>query len=242
MNMIGIYMFEHKETHKKYIGQSTNISKRKQDHLYNPSPYSKIDDALRDERDNFTFSIIEECPVELLDEREKYWIEYYDSIQNGYNLIKGGNCYRGENNIQAKLSDKEVLQIIHLLEECKLNNREIAKQFNVHINTIDFINRCRTWGHLHNYVKNIRQESLLLRNEQRNTHNGELSTNKITENQAKEIIELLKNDTRSLAQLSRDLDISLNILYDINRCRTWKYLHNYTKNVRNEARKEVVPV
>ena len=67
-------------------------------------------------------------------------------------------------------------------------------------------------------------------------------SSKITENQAIEIINLLKYDNRSLAQLSRELDISLNILYDINRCRTWKFLHNYKKNVRNEARKEMMPV
>ena len=27
---------------------------------------------------------------------------------------------------------------------------------------------------------------------------------------------------------------SLNILYDINRCRTWTYLHSYKKNIRSE--------
>ena len=56
------------------------------------------------------------------------------------------------------------------------------------------------------------------------------------------IINLLKYDTRSLTKLSQELNISINILYDINRCKTWKYLHNYKSNVRNEARKEVVPI
>ena len=160
-------MFENKKNHKKYIGQSINITKRKWEHIYSPSPYSKFDDILHQEgEDNFNFSIIEICSANELDEKEKYWITYYDSIKNGYNLIEGGNCYRGQNNIQAKLNDNQVLEIINLL----------------------------------------------------------------------------KYDNRSLAQLSRELDISLNILYDINRCRTWKHLHNYKKNVRNEARKEVMPV
>ena len=65
--MIGIYMFEHKITHQKYIGQSINIIKRKWEHLTYPSPYSKIDDALMKEPNNFEFSIIEECPSNQLD-------------------------------------------------------------------------------------------------------------------------------------------------------------------------------
>jgi len=34
--------------------------------------------------------VIEECPKEKLDEREIYWIKFYDSYNNGYNLTKGG--------------------------------------------------------------------------------------------------------------------------------------------------------
>lgn len=236
-------MFEHKNTHKKYIGQSINISKRKWEHYTHPSPYSKIDDALLKERDNFNFSIIEECSADQLDDREIYWIEYYNTINNGYNLIKGGNCYRGENNIQAKLTEQEVKAIIHLLEECKLNNQEIAEKYHIHHNTIDLINRCKIWCHLHHYKRNIRQECLNKKEFKHSAHAGENNSNsKITEERALEIIYLLKHDTRSLAQLSRELNISLNILYDINRCKTWIHLHNYKTNVRNEARKEVVPI
>ena len=217
-------MFENKKNHKKYIGQSINITKRKWEHIYSPSPYSKFDDILHQEgEDNFNFSIIEICPANELDEKEKYWITYYDSIKNGYNLIEGGNCYRGQNNIQAKLNDNQVLEIINLLINTTLSYKEIADRYNVSYNTIDLINRCKTWCHLHNFTTNNK-------------------SSKISETQALEIINLLKYDNRSLAQLSRELDISLNILYDINRCRTWKHLHNYKKNVRNEARKEMMPV
>ena len=182
--------------------------------------------------DNFNFTILEICAPEELDDKEKYWISYYNSIENGYNLIKGGNCYRGENNIQAKLNDKQVLEIIDLLINTNLS-----------YNTIDLINRCKTWCHLHNFTSNIRQTSLNNKERPHSAHAGEYNKScKITESQALKIINLLKYDNRSLAQLSRELDISLNILYDINRCRTWKHLHNYQQNVRNEARKEVVPI
>lgn len=124
-----------------------------------------------------------------------------------------------------------------------MTNQEIADKYQVCKNTIDLINRCKTWCHLHSYNKNIRQECLDKRKFKHSTHAGESNHScKITEEKALEIINLLKYDSRSLAKISRELDISLNILYDINRCRTWKHLHNYKSNVRNEARKEVVPV
>ena len=39
---------------------------------------------------NFALEIIEECAQDKLDEREVYWIEYYDSYHNGYNETFGG--------------------------------------------------------------------------------------------------------------------------------------------------------
>ena len=121
--MIGIYMFENINNHKKYIGKSINITKRKWEHYNTPSSGCYIDRILANEPNNFIFSILEECSVEQLDEREIYWIDYYNSINEGYNVIRGGNCYRGENNIQAKLTEIQVKEIINLLEECKLNNQ-----------------------------------------------------------------------------------------------------------------------
>ena len=41
--------------------------------------------------DNFQVEKIEECKAEALEEREKYWIEYYGSFKNGYNATLGGD-------------------------------------------------------------------------------------------------------------------------------------------------------
>ena len=40
--------------------------------------------------ESFICEEIEEVPNDKLDEREKYWIEYYDSYFNGYNSTLGG--------------------------------------------------------------------------------------------------------------------------------------------------------
>jgi hypothetical protein len=40
--------------------------------------------------DNFKFRVIEECPDEIVNERETYWIDKLDSCNNGYNITLGG--------------------------------------------------------------------------------------------------------------------------------------------------------
>lgn len=88
----GIYKIENLINNKIYIGQSIEIENRFHKHL-NANDNFYIHKALRKYgKDNFTFQIIEECSPKLLDEREKYWIEYYNSlVPNGYNMIPGGS-------------------------------------------------------------------------------------------------------------------------------------------------------
>lgn len=40
---------------------------------------------------NFEIAQIEECSKDILNEREKYWIEYYGTFKNGYNATLGGD-------------------------------------------------------------------------------------------------------------------------------------------------------
>lgn len=40
--------------------------------------------------ENFTFELLEECPREQLNKREKFWIEYYHGQDFGYNETAGG--------------------------------------------------------------------------------------------------------------------------------------------------------
>ena len=231
-------MFENKLNSKKYIGQSVNIERRKEEHIKWPSKYSKFDNHLSKLGiEAFNFIILEECAVTELDEKEKFWINYYDTVNTGYNLAPGGQSYRGEDNIRAKLTEQQVLEIIQLLEQHTLNNKQIANKFNVSYNTIDGINRCLHWTHLHNYTSNIRQENLNKLSFPCSSHSGENNPiAKIDTDTALSIIEAIASPTfKSLAQTARDFNVSINIVSDINRCRTWKHLHKYNKNIRDEA-------
>ena len=97
--MIGIYKIENKINGNVYIGQSCNLQARMAEHkcpgkFDNPNKASYNYPLYRAIRkygiENFSFTIIEQCELEALDEREKYWIKYYDSYNNGYNATLGG--------------------------------------------------------------------------------------------------------------------------------------------------------
>lgn len=86
--MIGIYKIT-SPNDKMYIGQSVNINKRfsryrnlsckKQSKIYNSLNKYGVE--------NHIFEIIEECDVKDLNDRERYWQDYYDVLNKGLNLV-----------------------------------------------------------------------------------------------------------------------------------------------------------
>lgn len=89
---IGIYKIENLINHKIYIGQSIEIEKRWQKHLSAKDDFVIHRALHKYGKENFSFQIIEECNLLDLDEKEKYWITYYNSlVPNGYNMIQGGS-------------------------------------------------------------------------------------------------------------------------------------------------------
>lgn len=228
--MTGIYKFTNKQSGKVYVGQSVNIERRRQSHYW-PShaertPFDKI---LQAHPDLFIFEIIEECPADLLDEREQYWIKYYNSYYHGYNCTLGGKSARGETCSNATFTNEEVLEIIKLLEEGDLSNTEIADLFNSTRERIRAINETKCWSHLHNYKSNIRNESLAKKGINRNGCGPQTGNNILTESQVKEIIKLLEEGHLNSEQIGKYYNVQAGVIKHINQCDTWTYLHNYKK-------------
>lgn len=92
MKVSGIYRITNKLNNKCYVGQSVNIKKRWQYYRHGSKDNTPILFAIRKYGvDNFSFEIIEECTIEIINDREKYWIEKLNSISPfGYNLSSGG--------------------------------------------------------------------------------------------------------------------------------------------------------
>ena len=90
-----IYKGTNKINGKSYIGQTIkSIEERWRQHCY----YEKHDECPKLNRaiakygiENFELSLVEECQIEELNEKEIFWISQYDSFHNGYNSTFGGD-------------------------------------------------------------------------------------------------------------------------------------------------------
>lgn len=146
--MVGIYKITNLENNHCYIGQSRNIQKRWSDHKIasnnkNDKGYDyPLYRAFRKYGiDNFSFEIIEECNIELLNDKECYWIDYY---KPEYNQTIGGDYQI----VPQKLTFEQVQEIQKILMEDKDGNvsyADLADRYNVHKDTIRNINLGTSW-------------------------------------------------------------------------------------------------
>ena len=122
----GIYGIRNIVNGKIYVGQSYNIHKRWIEHRYsfknNIHHNQKFQNAWNKYgEDNFYFFVIEKCEQDIINEREIFWIDYYNSANRdyGYNLSTGGeNSSEGSvwsdemrDNASKLRSPKKVVQV-----------------------------------------------------------------------------------------------------------------------------------
>ena len=117
-----IYIIKNTQNDKVYIGQTLNIKERWTQHktaarnLQNRNnAHSILYPAMRKYGiDNFYLEILEDdVPNEKLNEREAYWIKYYNSVRpGGYNISSGGNIGEQYKHSIYQL-DKDTLEIIN---------------------------------------------------------------------------------------------------------------------------------
>lgn len=91
---IGIYIIKNKINNKVYIGKSQDIERRFREHIIGRKTAVLLARAIKKYGlENFEFSIIEECPKDMLANREEYYIDLYRSRDRkyGYNIAKGGS-------------------------------------------------------------------------------------------------------------------------------------------------------
>ena len=91
----GVYKITRLKTNEIYIGQTTSVDKRWQEHVKSALGVgtlasSQLHRAMAtDGCENFTFELLEVVPKDKLRERESYYIDFYDSKTYGLNSVSG---------------------------------------------------------------------------------------------------------------------------------------------------------
>ena len=138
-----IYIIKNKINNKVYVGQTkVSIKLRFQNHLSAARcgrGYT-IGKAIRKYgEENFYIELLEECLASELNEREMYWIAFYNSTDNkcGYNMSLGGNVNTKPTQIDENLvlklfkEDKSAHEITKLLHTNAYNISNILKKHNI---------------------------------------------------------------------------------------------------------------
>lgn len=94
-DVCGIYKITSQKTGECYIGQAVDIRRRWMDHckaglgIDTPQGNQLYAAMLEYGLDSFSFELLLECEPSQLNEKEKYFIELYNSDAIGYNMNKG---------------------------------------------------------------------------------------------------------------------------------------------------------
>lgn len=124
-----VYLISNDINNKKYVGITIRtIEQRWKEHLRHDNEI--IDKAIKKYGANhFFIQQLEECSDEELDNKEQYWISYYDSYKNGYNCTTGG---RRQFNMGSNKNHERIKE----LWELGFGQKEIQQKTGLNIETV----------------------------------------------------------------------------------------------------------
>ena len=125
-----IYIIKNTVNSKVYIGQTrTSVDQRWKEHLRHAQYGDQVINRAMKKYgvDKFYIETLEICDVSILDEREIYYIDLYDSTDKskGYNVSIGGNTPR------FKIKALSIADLIDLYVNKEFTLEEIASKFEV---------------------------------------------------------------------------------------------------------------
>lgn len=132
----GIYCIENIKTHKKQIGQSVDIDSRWNSHVNELKRGVHHNDYLQKSwdkygKDYFKFYILEYCEKDKLDEREIYYINFYQTMDRkyGYNLKTGGQASNSLSNETKEKLSKAIKETYLNPERKQIQSTNALKQW-----------------------------------------------------------------------------------------------------------------
>lgn len=142
--MYFIYKIENLKNHKKYIGLTNNVARRRARHFtdlkggYHDNKFLQKE-FIRDGIENFSFEIVYSGDIsyEEISEKERYYIKEYDSYFNGYNQNEGGNF--GLSNGGNHLTKSDIFNILAALEFMSRPGQILANMYDISRTTVSRI-------------------------------------------------------------------------------------------------------
>jgi len=119
-----IYMFK-SPSGNSYIGKATDFNKRLKSHKkkIKNGTKSKFYDACKKYKiDNFEIIILESNLIDIqMNIKEIYWIKYYDTFNNGYNMTEGGDgLSKGQLRLYNKIEDRFFIGEFGMVDEVNI--------------------------------------------------------------------------------------------------------------------------
>ena len=151
--MIGIYKITEIENPTMfYVGKSNDIERRFKEHIQKSYSQSRIpfDDYIdKKGKDAFSYEVLEECPLEELNIREKYWIDKLQATKSGNKFDGGLTNVVGENNPKAKLTEEDIVEIRKAYNN-HLKQKDVYEKYKDIISFGYFQNlwQGRSWSHI----------------------------------------------------------------------------------------------
>lgn len=254
--MYYIYKIENLINHKKYIGLTNNINRRRARHFTDLRCNRHDNSFLQKEfnifgESNFSFGIEYEGDItsEEIGEKEKEYIKKYDSYYNGYNQNEGGNF--GPSNGGSHLTKSDIFNICAALEFCSRPGGVLSEMFGVTKTTISRIkhkeNHCQVIEEYDNMPEEKRKDIYRIFCESSNFYTKKVnqtiitSKRQLTKEQVFMILYNFENKILTQKDMARKVNIKSTYTLDcIKKGITYKdYTLEYNK-LSNEEKQKIV--
>lgn len=251
----GIYCIRNTADGKRYIGRTVDLHKREVTHFWalknNRHNNNHMQRAYNKNPNALVFEPIELCEKDKLNEREIYWIAYYNTMDDrfGYNQCEGGKTttgYHFSEETKKKMSEKrkgvkyskEVIEKRkRSLEEHMKRDPEFAKHVRESRLTSEKLIGKSTWNkgrHCPEWLKKANSERMMGRpiteehkEKLRKLYSGEGSLSaKLTQSEVIEMrLRFLNGEPR--LSIAKDFpNMHPNTIYDIVKGKRWKHIPN----------------
>ena len=129
-----IYIITNKVNSKVYIGQTRKaLSERMRHHFSKYETCTKLKKAIEQYgKDNFIYNVLELVSYSKLNDREAFYIERYNSIENGYNIKKGNSKFKG----RKIHSIKDLQENIVSDYNAGMNTKDIADKYHIALTSV----------------------------------------------------------------------------------------------------------